>query len=87
MGLIEGPVLNTKGAGPLGGLAPIHKHNPSPKGGVIFILRIKFEGEGDLLIKESLTLNGLEYGLIPSLTPQNWREGVSRPLRGRGVRL
>lgn len=33
---------------------------------------IKFGREGDLLIKESLTLNGLEYGLI--LTLQNWRE-------------
>lgn len=50
-------------------------------------MKIKFGREGDLLIKESLTLNGLEYGLVPSLAPRTGGRESARHCGGGGEAL
>lgn len=54
-------------------------HQPSKEGRYLFWVE-SLEGRENLLIKESLTLNGLERGMIPQPELEG---GVSQP-RGRG---
>lgn len=64
----------TLGGWPSRGAGPKTLSPPPPKGGKYLFWGESLKVRENLLIKESLTLNGLESGMIPSPTSQSWRE-------------